>query len=605
MMRTVGLLLSACVIVITTAVASAGTDFGIPVALSSRAAGEGVSDHDADLATDGAGVWISVWITTDPAFGLNDGNRSVAYSRSLDDGRTWSAAQIVRGEYESDAVHPPAVSIATDSNGKWIVAHASPTWEPNTGSIRLSTSTDDGATWSAPITIHSGASWNGDPRIASDGAGTWLAVWESNDATLSGDEDWVGVLGSRSTDGGSSWSPATIVGETPDCFSCNPVNSVSPRLATDRSGTWMVIFESETAVNAVGPARLARSTDNGATFSQAAFDWSYPFNDHSPDIATDGDGTWLATYVRTGDDSASMRVHRSDDNGLTWSLIPIDGVVSPIHPRIASRGFGEWQIVGASEDSLDATIGGDQDILSVRSRDDGLTWSTTAALVQRAGSDTTTIDYDPSIAVSPTNRTTVVAWRFRGDDTRGIYAAVAEQNCPQLAREDCRVATRAEGSRLTVVDSNVHMDRIDWTLKYAQETTDGDLFDAMADNDYVTCLYERSGGAAGLIGEWDAAGGTTCRGKPCWKHSSGKLLYRDNTHEHGSIRRMKMRANTDGKASARIWISGPAVSPPLLPLHVPAPVRMQVTNLATGACWDGTHSQADENDEVRFESRAP
>jgi hypothetical protein len=605
MLRGLGSLFSACALVLAAGNASANTDFGAPLALASRAAGEGVSDHHPDLATDGNGVWISVWVTSDPAFGLTLNERSVAFSRSLDDGRTWSAAQIVRGEFASTTPNSPKASIATDGNGKWIVAHASPTWEPNAGSIRLSTSTDDGATWSAPVTIHSTASWNGDPRIASDGADTWLVVWESNDATLSGDEDWVGVLGSRSTDGADSWSSAAIVGETPDCFSCYPAGGVSPRLATDRSGTWIVIFESETAVNSIGPARIARSTDNGATFSQVTLGSSYPYNDHSPDIATDGDGTWIATYVRADDDSSVMRVHRSDDDGATWSLIPIDGVVTPVHPRIASRGSGEWQIAGSSEDSLEATIGGDQDVLSVSSRDDGITWSTTAALVSRAGSDKTTVDYDPAIVVSPTNRTTIVAWAFWGGETRGILAASARQDCPPLAREDCRVAVRSEGSRLSIVDSGIHMDRIDWTLKYAQETTDADLFDAMADNDYVACLYEESGGAPGLIGEWDAPSGTTCRNKPCWKHSDGKLLYSDKAHEHGSIRRMKMRANAEGKASVRTWMAGPAVAPPRLPLEVSTPVRIQVTNLATGACWDGTHDQADENDEVRFESRSP
>jgi hypothetical protein len=139
---------------------------------------------------------------------------------------------------------------------------------------------------------------DGSPRIATDGAGTWLAVWASTGAlggALGADSD---ILVARSTDLGISWSPPAPVdaaAAVDDAF------DFAPALATDGHGTWVVTW---TATNGADTdVFVARSLDAGASWSppvplyaDAAADTG---NDDHPQIATDGT-TWIVVWDSTG-----------------------------------------------------------------------------------------------------------------------------------------------------------------------------------------------------------------------------------------------------------------------------------------------------------------
>ena len=76
----------------------------------------------------------------------------------------------------------------------------------------------------------------------------------------------------------------------------------------------------------------------------------------------------------------------------------------------------------------------------------------------------------------------------------------------------------------------------------------------------------------------------------------------DPSLEHGSVKKLAIRSGSDGEASVRVRLAGPALALPLLPLDTTAPVRIQLLNLASGACWEGIHTVATTNNASKFES---
>ena len=107
----------------------------------------------------------------------------------------------------------------------------------------------------------------------------------------------------------------------------------------------------------------------------------------SPELVTDGLGTWFATWYSYNDlggtigTDSDILFSRSVDNGATWSTAAPFNANAASHSgrdeflRMAADGLGNWVAVWQSEDDLDATIGTDFDILFTRSDDNGLTWS--------------------------------------------------------------------------------------------------------------------------------------------------------------------------------------------------------------------------------------
>ena len=95
----------------------------------------------------------------------------------------------------------------------------------------------------------------------------------------------------------------------------------------DESGRWVAVWDSLDAldgtIGADSDILVARSTDNGATWTQPA-----PLNtnaasdssgDINPDVATDGAGNWLAVWRLLGGTNVDILVARSTDGGATWT----------------------------------------------------------------------------------------------------------------------------------------------------------------------------------------------------------------------------------------------------------------------------------------------
>jgi hypothetical protein len=347
--------------------------------------------------------------------------------------------------------------IATDGAGNWVATWQS---EENLGGtagtdwdIFVATSSDNGATWSAPALVNTnGNSDSGNdlfPVVASDGAGNWVAAWFSSEnlgGTAGTDPD---IFVATSSDNGATWSAPALVNTNGTSDSGGDIN---PVVASDGAGNWVAAWYSDENLGGTAGTDpdifAASSTDNGATWSAPALlntnGTSDSGDDYETDIASDGAGTWVAAWRSEenlgGAAGADPDIFAasSTDNGATWSapvLLNTNGNSDSgddFFPVVASEGAGTWVAAWFSTENLDGMAGTDRDCFVASSTDNGATWSAPALLNTNGASDSEVDDY-VDIATDGAGNW-VAAWRS-GENLGGaagtdldIFAASSTDN---------------------------------------------------------------------------------------------------------------------------------------------------------------------------------
>ncbi len=401
-----------------------------PEVLNTNAITDAGDDSRPQIATDGAGNWVSVWDSVDDLNNTGSTDTDIFVSRSSDNGETWTTPIHVNSDADADTEHDRRPIVATDGAGVWITV-----WESMIDGdldIYYSRSTNNGASWSARALLNSWGSTDdfddGIPDITTDRNGNWLAVWDSNGDVDDSDFDrdiWV----SRSTNAGVSWS-------TPALLNANGTedngNDFRVQVRTDRDGNWVAIWQSNDDLSGnIEDFDLfsASSTNNGVT-------WSAPVllnsnggtdagDDMRPGLETDLNGNWIAVWSananlngETGTDQ-DIFFSRSTNNGATWSAMALvnqngeDDFGTDEFPRVMSDGYRNWIVVWNSEEDLNNQSGGDWDIFYSRSVNNGATWSGPALLNGNATTDSN-VDLVPQTA----------------NDGVGNWVAVWESNEP-------------------------------------------------------------------------------------------------------------------------------------------------------------------------------
>lgn len=392
--------------------------------LNTNAATDSGSDIFPQIATDGAGDWVSIWQSSENLGGTIGTDFDILTARSSDGGQTWTAPAVLNTNAISDSAQDDLPGLATDGAGNWIT-----TWRSNDSlggtigtdwDILFTRSTNNGATWSPPAALNSYAATDSGtddrPVIASDGD-IFLVAWGSNDGSLGPDYD---IRVSRSTDGGVTWSTSTPLNSGANLDSANDEH---PFLAPDGSGSWVAVWESNaSALGGDGDILTARSSNGGVTWtapvplnSNASTDTG---KDAWPRIKTDGLGTWVAAWESNENLGGTIGTDRdilfarSTNSGATWTAPAAlnsnaaTDTGDDANPDVTNDHAGNWTVVWDSQDATGG-IGTDNDILTSGSIDAGVTWTNSAPLNSNASTDTGG-DYNPRIATKPAGPSVVV-----------------------------------------------------------------------------------------------------------------------------------------------------------------------------------------------------
>jgi hypothetical protein len=204
------------------------------------------------VTTDGDGNWLAVWQSDDPidATGFDS---DIFVAQSVNDGASWTAPAPLNTNAALDFGDDIWPRVATDGSGNWVVV-----WQSNDtlgdpvtigadADLLVARSTNNGATWTAPVPLNTDAATDGGSEgnfeIATDGRGRWLAVWESGDPRFDTDLD---ILMAESTDNGATWTDPVAL--TPSAVGDVAVDE-SPDLATDGAGNWVVLWQTDETFN--------------------------------------------------------------------------------------------------------------------------------------------------------------------------------------------------------------------------------------------------------------------------------------------------------------------------------------------------------------------
>lgn len=184
-------------------------------------------------------AWIIMWATTDSLGGTIGTDADIVFSRSLDQGATWSPTRPITAAARTDNNHE--VPIDLDMRGR----HAVVTWTRLQASSEAGThrSVDAGATWgpSLPLPIIPAT-------LAIDSRGHALIVGSQG----SGPSFGASLAYVTSTVSSLVWSPPALVPSSTTAFPAHR----SPDLATDDGGNYLLVSEEVDGSSVWSPDRL-------------------------------------------------------------------------------------------------------------------------------------------------------------------------------------------------------------------------------------------------------------------------------------------------------------------------------------------------------------
>jgi hypothetical protein len=236
--------------------------------------------------------------------------------------------------------------------------------------LRFVRSTDQGRTWSDPVTVNDGDEFGSHNFHALTAApdGSLLATW------LEAREGKSGVWMSRSTDGGKTWAANQAIYSEPTCPCCR----TSVAIAGDGAiyVAWRAILPGD-----VRDVVVTRSDDGGASWTAPvrarSDEWVYPGCPHAgPSLKVDARGMVHVGWWTGKEGEAGVYYARSEDKGKTFTAQPIavGDRALPAHVQLALASDGG--ILVAWDDGLSEM----PRVLLRRSADGGRSFGTATAL---------------------------------------------------------------------------------------------------------------------------------------------------------------------------------------------------------------------------------
>ena len=313
-----------------------------------------------------------------------NGLADIYFSRSIDGGRTWCAARLLQ---DNSAGADYGVSLATDHRGTWLATwrvHAS-NISGQDYDVYFSRSTDNGMTWSSKqVLIPAMNEDNPDltedvdepGMLATNGDGMWLACWMTTNKMSGTLGEGTHVMISRSADNGATWGPAQAVSKRGLLVGNCAGNRV--QLVTDGKGGWIAASHANSGCADNGTdydIMIARSTDNGKTWTDFTTVYDLAHKDTGKDVypfLRYIDDQWLLVWGSEDKlgglkgENLDVVYSTSSDRGETWSgpsLIDKPDDTARDYPCDVAMGTeGKWVLTFQGEGRL----GRDYDVFFAR-----------------------------------------------------------------------------------------------------------------------------------------------------------------------------------------------------------------------------------------------
>lgn len=230
----------------------------------------------------------------------DSGTHEIAFSRSADDGKTWSPAAFAVGSGTFPVGNP--WPIALRDGGVVLVfvnhTHGSAGVGPSNGVV---ISSDDGVSWGPSIDVGAGF---GKARGAMPGPGTGVELESGRLIVASHMGAYVDVYISYSDDGGHTWATSESVFSKMD----------EPTVA-DLGNNELLLNMRHRGEKSYGRG-VARSKDGGVTWSDLTYDSGLKGPVCEGSLAHIGSSVYFSNPMSTSRNHLTVR--KSDDGGLTW-----------------------------------------------------------------------------------------------------------------------------------------------------------------------------------------------------------------------------------------------------------------------------------------------
>jgi hypothetical protein len=304
---------------------------------------------------------------------------------------------------------------------------------------------DDGRSWSEVVvpglTTASRGSFDRatDPWVAFGPTGVLFVI--SAVADSNGSDNKSGIAVSKSTDGGLTWGPPTLLIQTNSSEIFNDKESITADPHNPN-----LVYAIWDQLNPLSPhatvSLLSRSSDGGQTWSAAQVIFQSPTNgtniDHQILVLPDGALIDAFSEISTGSfgpPPISLDIIRSADHGATWSspivaaqvmrigtFDPFNGATvrsGDILPEVAADP-SSGNLYAVWEDSRFSLRGVYDSVAFSMSSDGGLTWSSPVAINHTPANLAAPLDsqaFNPSIAVGADGTVAVTYYDFRYQGT--------------------------------------------------------------------------------------------------------------------------------------------------------------------------------------------
>ena len=283
---------------------NSGVSWSTPVDLSLT----GQDARSPQIATDGSGNVVAVWLRSDGS------NQITQSSRSTNGGVSWSTP----ADLSESGIDSSQPKVAVDGSGNAVAAWLRDPWGDTI--LQSSRLLAGGVSWSTPANVSTAGNSAATPQVAVDGEGNVVALWR-----------YYGVGGtiiqsSRSANSGASWS-------VPVQISVSGTSSDNPQVTTFGSDNAVAVWQQSNG--SITTIRFSQSTDGGAS-------WSVPTEISGPSQAS-----FLPVVAVYGSDNAIALWRTSGENDI---------IQASRSSAINGGGGEELANTGAGDSVNDATL---------------------------------------------------------------------------------------------------------------------------------------------------------------------------------------------------------------------------------------------------------